>query len=167
MIAWLFLQVCALAFWLLNPGGSKYVSADVKYLTVHTLSWDVAVSSLIGSSISMHSAPHHLTVWNFLNSLWKWNYLQGLSYGDGRLFSCGADGSIHSWTIGKKGELEQGVSREKAHKDRVSACLYKKVWDCSTCNSLFFPGTPQATSPQWIPFMLRQIPLNAAISYLT
>lgn len=53
--------------------------------------------------------------------------IQGLTTGAGRLFSCGADGSIRSWTIGKKGELTSSVMREKAHKDRVSAVVYKSV----------------------------------------
>ena len=86
----------------------------------------------------------HLIFWWFRQTFYSLgfvlsveNCLQGLSYGDGRLFSCGADGSIHSWTIGKKGELEQGVSREKAHKDRVSACLYKKVQDSLVCKINF------------------------------
>ena len=54
--------------------------------------------------------------------------LQGLTYGDSKLFSCGADGSIRSWTVGKKGELEPLASRDKAHKDRVSNIVYKKVF---------------------------------------
>ena len=32
-------------------------------------------------------------------------------------------GAGRSWAIGKKGELEQGRAREKAHKDRVTALL--------------------------------------------
>ena len=53
--------------------------------------------------------------------------IQGLVTGGGRLFSCGADGSIRSWTIGKKGELTPAASREKAHKGRISCVLYKAV----------------------------------------
>lgn len=59
---------------------------------------------------------------------------QGLAYGDGKLFSCGADGSIRAWTVGKKGELEPLAARDKAHKDRVSDIIYKKVGQ-SLCKS--------------------------------
>ena len=51
----------------------------------------------------------------------------GLATGDGRMFSCGADGSIRSWNVGKKGELTPAAARDKAHKGRVSAILYKAV----------------------------------------
>jgi hypothetical protein len=53
--------------------------------------------------------------------------IQGLVTGGGRLYSCGADGSIRSWQVGKKGELTPLAAREKAHKERVSAILYKSV----------------------------------------
>jgi len=53
--------------------------------------------------------------------------IQGLVTGGGRLFSCGADGSIRSWQVGKKGELTPVAARDKAHKERVSAILYKSV----------------------------------------
>ena len=53
--------------------------------------------------------------------------VQGLATGDGRMFSCGADGSIRSWNVGKKGELIPAAARDKAHKGRVSAILYKAV----------------------------------------
>ena len=53
--------------------------------------------------------------------------IQGLTTGAGRLFSCGADGSIRSWIIEKKGGLTPSVMREKAHKERVSAVIYKSV----------------------------------------
>ena len=53
--------------------------------------------------------------------------IQGLVTGGGRLFSCGADGSIRSWTIGKKGELMEAAMREKAHKGRISCVLYRSV----------------------------------------
>jgi pleiotropic regulator 1 len=71
--------------------------------------------------------------------------IQGLVTGGGRLFSCGADGSIRSWQVGKKGELTPGAARDKAHKERISAILYKsgflysvsldgsvKMWDAAT-----------------------------------
>ena len=53
--------------------------------------------------------------------------IQGLAAGGGRVFSCGADGSIRSWEVGKKGELSEGAARDKAHKERVSAILYHSV----------------------------------------
>ena len=50
-----------------------------------------------------------------------------------------------AWDIGKKGELTEAVAREKAHKDRVTAVLWKKgflysvsydgyikMWDATT-----------------------------------
>ena len=50
-----------------------------------------------------------------------------------------------AWDIGKKGELTETVAREKAHKDRVTAVLWKKgflysvsydgyikMWDATT-----------------------------------
>lgn len=57
--------------------------------------------------------------------------VQGLATGGGRLFSCGADGSIRSWTVGRKGELTPAAAREQAHAGRVAAILFHAVR--STC----------------------------------
>lgn len=48
----------------------------------------------------------------------------GLATGKNHLYSCGADGSIRSWEISKKGELVEVAAREKAHKDRVTGIMF-------------------------------------------
>lgn len=53
--------------------------------------------------------------------------VQGLAAGGGRLYSCGADGSIRAWRIGKKGDLAPIAARDKAHKERVSAIVHAQV----------------------------------------
>ncbi|CAL5222253.1 g4589 [Coccomyxa viridis] len=71
--------------------------------------------------------------------------IMGIATRKGFVYTCGADGSIRSWKIGKKGELEPGKAREKAHKDRVTALLAHagflysasydgavKMWDADT-----------------------------------
>lgn len=63
--------------------------------------------------------------------------IQALCTSNHRVFSSGADGSIRSWDISKKGDLTQAKAREKAHKGRVTAIaasggfLYSVSWDGS------------------------------------
>ncbi|EIE23228.1 WD40 repeat-like protein [Coccomyxa subellipsoidea C-169] len=47
----------------------------------------------------------------------------GIATRRGFVYTCGADGSIRSWAIDKKGNLEEGRAREKAHRERVTALL--------------------------------------------
>ncbi|BDA50211.1 probable pre-mRNA-splicing factor prp46 at C-terminar half [Coccomyxa sp. Obi] len=47
----------------------------------------------------------------------------GIATRRGFVYTCGADGSIRSWAIDKKGNLEECRAREKAHGDRVTALL--------------------------------------------
>jgi hypothetical protein len=42
---------------------------------------------------------------------------------DGRVVTAGADGSLHTWALGKGGELVAGPAREKAHEGRVTDVL--------------------------------------------
>ncbi|GLC40246.1 hypothetical protein PLESTB_001309500 [Pleodorina starrii] len=64
---------------------------------------------------------------------------------DGRVFTVGADGSLHSWNITRAGDLQAGPSQDKAHEGRVSACTISggrvftvsydgsvKAWDVDT-----------------------------------
>lgn len=41
----------------------------------------------------------------------------------GRVVTAGADGSLHTWALGKGGELVAGPAREKAHEGRVTDVL--------------------------------------------
>lgn len=63
----------------------------------------------------------------------------------GKIFTCGADGSLRSWKINKQGDLTESASREKAHDGRVTqivahnSILYSvsydgalKAWDAET-----------------------------------
>jgi len=44
-----------------------------------------------------------------------------IATGQDKVFTCGADGSLRSWTISKTGELVEGAVREKAHEGRATA----------------------------------------------
>ncbi|KAK9787497.1 hypothetical protein WJX73_006692 [Symbiochloris irregularis] len=63
--------------------------------------------------------------------------IQALCCAPSRVFSSGADGSIRSWSISKKGDLSECKAREKAHQGRVTAVcthggfLYSASWDGS------------------------------------
>lgn len=50
----------------------------------------------------------------------------GLAAGDGMVYTCGADGSIHSWRIDRKGNLREACSRHSAHKGRVSGIVWHR-----------------------------------------
>lgn len=52
--------------------------------------------------------------------------IQAIATGSNRVYTCGADGSLRSWTIGKGGELSESTAREKAHGDRATALVYHK-----------------------------------------
>jgi WD40 repeat protein len=74
---------------------------------------------------------NHLRVWDTSFAVPKEVAATSLFTGDilavaagaGRVFSAGADGSLHSWTVGKGGELAEAAARERAHDGRVTALL--------------------------------------------
>ncbi|KAK9835705.1 hypothetical protein WJX74_006335 [Apatococcus lobatus] len=43
-----------------------------------------------------------------------------------QVYIAGANGSIRSWNVDKKGELTHAAARDKAHKDRVTAIVWHK-----------------------------------------
>lgn len=49
-----------------------------------------------------------------------------IATGGGKVYTCGADGSLRSWIITKQGPLIESTFREKAHKDRVVAAVHHK-----------------------------------------
>lgn len=47
----------------------------------------------------------------------------GIAVGGGMVYTCGADGSIHSWKIDRKGNLCEANSRCNAHEGRISGIV--------------------------------------------
>lgn len=46
-----------------------------------------------------------------------------VTVGGGRVYTCGVDGSIHSWKINEQGKLQMDASVPKAHEGRVSGMV--------------------------------------------
>jgi pleiotropic regulator 1 len=58
----------------------------------------------------------------------------GLCTGGGRVYACTANGAIKAWDIGKLGDLTAAGARDKAHSDRVNACVWHKNFLYSVSN---------------------------------
>lgn len=69
----------------------------------------------------------------------------GIAVGDKSVYACVTDGSIHSWTIERKGKLVPAVTLQDAHKGRITAVVlhknhlfsvgfdgHLKMWNAST-----------------------------------